>query len=98
VLTGLGLSVWLRRGGDEEDGATIEVTPGAEYNPARRSLLILEPMVLQVVGTLQPRELDQVAAWAVANADLIQDYWDGSIASVFDVAGRVKQVPAASRW
>jgi hypothetical protein len=98
VLTGLGLSVWLRRGGDEEDGATIEVTPGADYNPARRSLLIIEPVVLQVVGTLQPRELDQVAAWAVANADLIQDYWDGSIASVFDVAGRVKQVPAASRW
>ena len=96
-MTGLELSVWLRRGGDEEEGATIEVTPGAEYNAARRSLLILEPMILQVAGTLQPRELDQVAAWAMANADLIEDYWDGSIASIFDIAGRVKAVPA-SRW
>lgn len=93
MLTGLTLSVWLRRGGDE-GGATIEVTPDAEYNPARRSLLMLEPMILQVSGYLQPAELDQIAAWAMANADLIQDYWDGSIATIFDVAGRVRPVPA----
>ena len=96
-LTGLELSVWLRRG-EEGEGATIEVTPGADYHLARRSLLILEPVVLQVTGQLRPRELDQVAAWVAANAELIQDYWDGTIASVFDVAGRVKQVPAAARW
>ena len=97
MLTGLELSVWLRRG-EEGEGATIEVTPGSDYHPARRSLLILEPVVLQVAGQLRPRELDQVAAWVAANTDLIQDYWDGTIASVFDVAGRVRQVPAASRW
>jgi hypothetical protein len=96
VLTGLAQSVWLRRGGDEE-GATIEVTPGADYHPARRSLLMLEPVILQVAGQLHPRELEEIAAWAAANADLIQDYWDGTIASVFDVAGRVRPVPA-TRW
>jgi hypothetical protein len=93
-LTGLGLSVWLRPSGNEES-VTIEVTHGAEYNPARRSLLILEPMILQVVGSLQQRELEQVAAWAVANAELIQEYWDSSIGS--DIAGRVKPVPI-QRW
>jgi len=96
VLTGLSHSVWLRRGGEQES-ATLEVTPGATDHPAQRSLLILEPMVLQVTGYLQPREVEQVAAWVAANAELIQDYWDGAIASVFDVAGRVKPVPA-SRW
>jgi len=96
VLTGLELSVWLRRGGSEE-GATVEVTPGGEYNLARRSLLTLEPMVLQVIGYLQPRELEQVAAWVTINADLIQDYWDGSLESVFEIAGRVRPVPT-SRW
>ncbi len=96
VLTGLAQSVWLRRGGDESS-ATIEVTPGADYHPARRSLLMLEPVILQVAGQLQPRELEEVAAWAAANADLIQDYWDGTIASVFDIAGRVRPVPA-TRW
>ncbi len=96
VLTGLAQSVWLRRGGDE-GSATIEVTPGADYHPARRSLLMLEPVILQVTGQLQPRELEEVAAWASANADLIQDYWDGTIASVFDIAGRVRPVPA-TRW
>lgn len=95
-LTGLGQSVWLRRGGDPSN-ATFEVTPGGDYNPARRSLLILEPMVLQVQGFLQPRELEQVAAWAMANAGLIQDYWDGSVASASVIAGQVKPV-TASRW
>lgn len=95
-LTGLGQSVWLRRGGDPSN-ATFEVTPGGDYNPARRSLLILEPMVLQVQGFLQARELEQVAAWATANAGLIQDYWDGSVVSASVVAGRVKPV-TASRW
>ena len=95
-LTGLGQSVWLRRGGDPSN-ATFEVTPGGDYNPVRRSLLILEPMVLQVQGFLQPRELEQVAAWATANAGLIQDYWDGSVGSASAVAGRVKPI-TASRW
>ncbi len=95
-LTGLGQSVWLRRGGDPSN-ATFEVTPGGDDNPARRSLLILEPMILQVHGSLQPRELEQVVAWATANAGLIQDYWDGSIASASVIAGRVKPV-TASRW
>ena len=95
-LTGLGQSVWLRRGGDPSN-ATFEVTPGGDYNPARRSLLILEPMVLQVQGFLQPRELEQVAAWATANAGLIQDYWDGAVGSASALAGRVKPV-TASRW
>ena len=92
-LTGLGQSVWLRRGEDPSN-ATFEVTPGGDYNPARRSLLILEPMVLQVQGFLQPRELEQVAAWATANAGLIQDYWEGSVASASVVAERVKPVTA----
>jgi len=96
VLTGLEQSVWLRHGGDQ-DNTTIEVTSGGEYNPARRSLLILEPMVLQVVGLLQPRELERIAAWAAVNAELIQDYWDGSIVSASEVAGRVKLV-TPSRW
>ena len=88
--------MWLRRGGDPSNTA-FEVTPSGDYNPARRSLLILEPLVLQVQGFLQPRELEQVAAWATANAGLIQDYWDGSVVSASVVAGRVKPV-TASRW
>lgn len=92
-LTGLAQSVWLRRGGDPSNAA-FEVTPGGDYNPARRSLLILEPMVLQVQGFLQPRELERVAAWATANAGLIQDYWDGSVISASAIAGRVKSVTA----
>lgn len=95
ALTGLGLSVWLRRGATDTS-ATLEVTPGAGYNPARRSLLILEPMILQVAGSLRPHELEQVAAWASANAELIQDYWDGSTTSVSNIAERVRPVSTAS--
>ncbi len=95
ALTGLGLSVWLRRG-VADTSATLEVTPSAEYNLARRSLLILEPMILQVAGSLRPHELEQVAAWASANAELIQDYWDGSTTSVSNITGRVRPVSTAS--
>jgi hypothetical protein len=95
-LTGLEQSVWLRRGEDPLN-ATFEVTLGGDYNPVRRSLLILEPMILQVQGSLQPRDLEQVAAWATANAELIQDYWDGSVVSASVITERVKRV-TASRW
>ena len=95
-LTGLAQSVWLRRGG-EESNAMFEVTPGGDYNPARRSLLTLEPMILQVQGFLQSRELEQIAAWAMVNAALIQDYWDGSVVSASVIARRVKPV-TVSRW
>lgn len=95
--TGLPQTVWLRRGGGQF-GVTIEVTPGAEYQPARRSLLVVEPMVMQVVGQLQQRELDQVAAWVMANSDLIQDYWDGLVPSGIEVPGRIRRVPSLPRW
>ena len=88
--------MWLRRGGDASN-AVFEVTPGGDYNPARRSLLTLEPMILQVQGVLQSHELEQIAAWATVNAELIQDYWDGSVVSASVIAGRVKPV-TASRW
>jgi hypothetical protein len=88
--------LWLRQGGGNED-TTFEVTLGPDYNPARCSLLILEPMVLEVSGFLQPLELQQVATWAVANAELIQDCWDGLPISAPEVAGRVRPVPA-QRW
>jgi len=95
-LTGLEQSVWLRRGEDPSN-AMFEVTPGGDYNPARRSLLILEPMILQVQGFLQSRELEQIAAWATANAGLIQDYWDGSVVAASAIVGRIKPV-TASCW
>ena len=95
-LTGLEQSVWLRRGG-KESNAMFEVTPGGDYNPARRSLLTLEPMILQVQGFLQSRALEQIAAWATINAELIQDYWDGSVVPASVTTGRVKPV-TVSRW
>lgn len=75
----------------------FEVTHGGDYNPARRSLLTLEPMILQVQGFLQSHELEQIAAWATVNAALIQDYWDGSVVSASVIARRVKPV-TVSRW
>jgi len=73
------------------------VTLGGEYNSARRSLPIIEPTILQMVGLLQPHEFEQIAVWAVVSAELIQDYWDSSILSAPEVAGRVKLV-TPSPW
>jgi len=85
------------RGGGDQANTPIEVTLGGEYNSARRSLLIIEPTILQMVGLLQPHEFEQIAVWAVVSAELIQDYWDSSILSAPEVAGRVKLV-TPSPW
>ncbi|UFN47815.1 hypothetical protein LPC08_17605 [Roseomonas sp. OT10] len=95
-VTGLPQAVWLKRG-DTRESITIEVTPGAEYDPARRSLLAIEPIVLQVSGYLVPRELERIAAWVTTNAGVIQDYWDWSIDSGEEVMQQVRRVPT-SRW
>ncbi|MFT8243279.1 replication protein RepA [Roseomonas sp. BN140053] len=95
-LTGLPCAIWLKRQ-ENEESLTIEVTPGAEYDPHSRSLLAVEPIVQQVVGHLYPEELDWVASWIVINADLIQDYWDSSLASDEELMRQVRRLPT-SRW
>ena len=85
------------RGGGDQANTPIEVTLGGEYNSARRSLPIIEPTILQMVGLLQPHEFEQIAVWAVVSAELIQDYWDGSVVSASAIVGRVKPV-TASCW
>lgn len=96
-VTGLPQAVWLKRGEAPRESMTIEVTPGAEYDPARRSLLAIEPIVLQIFGYLVPRELERIAAWVTTNAGVIQDYWDWSIDSGEEVMQQVRRVPT-SRW
>ena len=95
-MTGLPLSVWLRRGVGQGT-ATIEVTPGKDYHSDRRSVLIIEPVVMQAVGGMHSAELAQVETWAMSNSDVIQDYWEGAIATRSDVVNRVTPV-AKSRW
>jgi hypothetical protein len=91
TATGLPLSVWLQRAGGRNT-ATIEVTPGKDYHSGQRSVLIIEPLVMQVVGNLPKAELAQLETWAMSNAEVIQDYWDGSIATASDVFGRITPV------
>ena len=89
--TGLPLSIWLQRASGR-DIATIEVTPGKDYHSGQRSVLIIEPLVMQVVGNLHRSELAQLETWAMSNAEVIQDYWDGAIATASDVFSRITPV------
>lgn len=95
-LTGLGQAVWIRRGSGLEP-PLLEIMPPGRYDPGRRSVVALEPIFLQVSGTLHPRELERLAAWTAANSDLIEAYWSGEIASNEDAVSQVRKVPAA-RW
>ena len=96
AVTGLPLSVWLRRGAGQGT-ATIEVTPGKDYHSDRRAVFIIEPVVMQAVGGMHSVEVAQVETWATSNSDVIQDYWEGAIANASDVMNRVTPV-AKSRW
>ena len=92
-LTGLPQVVWLQRA-NGRDNVIIEITPGGRYDPDTSTVIVLEPVALQVAGGLYTRDFERVAAWAAANRDLIDDWWDSSIDDFEEVASRVKKVPA----
>jgi hypothetical protein len=92
-LTGLPQVVWLQRA-NGRDNVVIEITPGGRYDPDTSTVIVLEPVALQVAGGLYTRDFERVAAWAAANRDLIDDWWDSSIDDFEEVASRVKKVPA----
>ena len=91
-LTGLSQVIWLQRASGR-DNLVIEVTPGGRYDPDNVTVLALEPMILQIAGGLHAREFERVAAWANANRDLIDEFWDGEIDSFEEITNRVKKVP-----
>ena len=92
-LTGLPQVVWLQRANGRET-VVIEVTPGGRYDPDAATIIALEPVALQVAGGLYARDFERVAAWAAANRDLIDDWWDSRLDAFEDVVSRVKKVPA----
>jgi hypothetical protein len=92
-LTGLPQVVWLQRA-NGRDNVVIEVTPGGRYDPENSTVIVLEPVALQVAGGLYARDFERVAAWAAANRDLIDDWWDSQLDDFEEVVGRVKKVPA----
>ncbi len=92
-LTGLPQVVWLQRANGREN-VVIEVTPGGRYDADACTVIALEPVALQVVGGLYARDFERVAAWAAANRDLIDDWWDSRLDEFEEVASRVKKVPA----
>ena len=96
AVTGLPLSVWLRRGVGQ-GSATIEVTPGKDYHSDRRAVFIIEPVVMQAVGGMHSMEVALLETWATSNSGVIQDYWEGAIAEASDVMNRVTPV-GKSRW
>jgi hypothetical protein len=91
-LTGLPQVVWLRRGNGDEN-ILVGVTPGTRLDTDRLTILMVEPIVMQVSGGLPQGDFDRVSAWVMANRDLIDEFWEGSIASAEEVQSRVRKAP-----
>lgn len=91
-LTGLSQVIWLQRA-NGRDNLVIEVTPGGRYDPENVTVLALEPMILQIAGGLNARDFERVAAWANANRDLIDEFWEGCQDPFEEMTSRVKKVP-----
>lgn len=92
-LTGLTQVIWLRRG-HGEDSILVGVTPSPRFEPARLTVLAVEPMVIQVSGGLPQPEFERVSAWVMVNRDLIDEFWEGRITSFAEVNRRVRKAPA----
>ena len=91
-LTGLPQVVWLRRGHGDEN-ILVGVTPGARLDTDRLTILMVEPIIMQVSGGLGQSDFERVSAWVMANRDLIDDFWEGGIASAEEVNRRVRKAP-----
>lgn len=92
-LTGLPQVVWLRRA-DGDRHIVIGVTPGADLDKDRLTILALEPIVLQVSGGVPEKLFERISAWVMANRDLIDEFWDGRIDTADEVFRRVRKAPA----
>ncbi|WP_082012957.1 replication protein RepA [Belnapia sp. F-4-1] len=92
-LTGLNQVIWLRQANGDRD-VVVGITPDARFHPDRLTVLALEPVVMQVIGGIPEREFERVSAWVMANRDLIDDVWEGNIASPEGIYRRVRKVPA----
>ncbi|SHJ13730.1 RepA protein [Roseomonas rosea] len=91
-LTGLPQVVWLRRGHGDEN-ILVGVTPGTRLDTDRLTVLMVEPMVMQVSGGLGQSDFERVSAWVMANRDLIDEFWEGGISSAEEVMRRVRKAP-----
>jgi len=91
-LTGLPQVVWLRRGHGDEN-ILVGVTPGTRLDTERLTILMVEPIVMQVSGGLGGGDFERVSAWVMANRDLIDEFWEGDIASAEEVMRRVRKAP-----
>ncbi|WP_458093552.1 replication protein RepA [Roseomonas sp. WA12] len=91
-LTGLPQVVWLRRGHGEEN-ILVGVTPGTRLDTERLTILMVEPIVMQVSGGLGGSDFERVSAWVMANRDLIDEFWEGGISSAEEVTRRVRKAP-----
>ncbi|MBB5693171.1 replication protein RepA [Muricoccus pecuniae] len=94
-LTGLPQVVWLRRGHGDEN-ILVGVTPGTRLDTERLTILMVEPIVMQVSGGLGQSDFERVSAWVMANRDLIDEFWEGGIASAEEVTRRVRKAPGPS--
>lgn len=92
-LTGLSQVIWLRRGYGE-DSALVGVTPSARFDPDWLTVMAVEPIVMEVSGSLGRQEAGRIAAWIMANRDLIDDFWAGEVTSHAEIARRIRKVPA----
>jgi hypothetical protein len=85
--------VWLRQGSDDEP-QVIGITPGSRFEPERMTLLMLEPLVMQVSGGLYEAEFTRVADWIGVNRALIDQVWAGEISTLEQASDLVRKAPA----
>jgi len=96
-LTGLPVVVWLRRASGGEP-PVIGVTRGPRLDQNQLTVLMLEPLIMQVSGGLYQEEFDRVSAWIMANRDLIDLVWEGKAGSFDEIAERVRKVQQGAGW
>ena len=91
--TGLPMTVWVSPRGRARHDARVKVceVPGDRMDPTNTAVVAVRPRPHLLHGNLSGGDVELVARWIDANAEVLIDYWEGR-ASTVELVRRLKKI------
>ncbi len=91
--TGLPITIWVSPRGRARHDARIKVclTPGDRMDAGNTAGVAIRPRPRLISGKLTARDFELVAGWIARNAEVLIDYWNGTL-STAEFARRMERL------
>ncbi len=82
--TGLPMTIWVSPRGRARHDARIKVClmPGDRMDATNTAVVAIRPTPRLIIGALSAHDFELVAKWIERNAELLIDYWNGTLSTV----------------